>query len=182
MICPLSQGIPLVGQLCSAIGYGTGNSFSQATQNAAEAAQYSLELNSEKKASYFIDGNGGITALSHRPITQQSWMTQLPKDQLLSLAGQASLSVDTIVKILSVLHGMETCQVTSQDLMNRLGLSLRTANRYLANLSKAGLAHPIGQKAMIKKGRPVTIYSLEALGQNLFPPQAAAHQQEEPIV
>ena len=63
---------------------------------------------------------------------------------------------------------MGSRQLTSQDLIERLGLSLRTANRYLANLTKAGLAQPIGQKALVKKGRPVNIYSLEELARGLF--------------
>lgn len=168
--CPLSQHIPLVGQLCSSVGYGVGNSFFQATKNALEAAQYALELDSASQASYYIDSNGTITALSHRTRSQQSWISQLPKQQLVSLAEQASLSVDTIVKILSVLHALGSSQLTSQDLIERLGLSLRTANRYLANLTKAGLAQTVGQKAMVKKGRPVNIYSLEALTHGLLPP------------
>lgn len=166
--CPLSQHIPLVNRLCSSVGYGVGNSFFQATQNALEAAQYALELNSADKASYYIDNNGTITALSHRGPSQQSWIAQLPKERLVSLAEQASLSVDTIAKILSVLHAMGSRQLTSQDLIERLGLSLRTANRYLANLTKAGLAQPIGQKALVKKGRPVNIYFLEELAKGLF--------------
>ena len=168
-VCPLTRNIPLVGQLCSAVGYGAGNSFFQATQNATKAAQYALELNSAAKASYYIDSSGNLTALSHQQLAQQSWIEQLPKDQLLSLAGQASLSVDTIVKLASVVYAMETDQLTSQDLIERLGLSLRTANRYLANLTKAGLAQAVGQKAMVKKGRPVTVYSLKAFADKLFP-------------
>lgn len=166
--CPLSQHIPLVNQLCSAVGYGVGNSFFRATKNALEAAQYALELDSASKASYYIDNNGTITALSHKALSQETWIDQLPKEKLVALAEQASLSVDTIVKILSVLHAMDSKQLTSQDLIERLGLSLRTANRYLANLTKAGLAQTVGQKAMVKKGRPVNIYSLAALAKDLL--------------
>ena len=168
MFCPLSQHIPLVNQLCSSVGYGVGNSFFRATKNALEAAQYALELDSASKASYYIDNNGTITALSHKALSQETWIDQLPKEKLVTLAEQASLSVDTIVKILSVLHAMDSKQLTSQDLIERLGLSLRTANRYLANLTKAGLAQTVGQKAMVKKGRPVNIYSLEALAKDLL--------------
>lgn len=168
-ICPLPQSIPLVRQLCSAVGCGVGHSLFHATQNAIKAAQYALELDSANKASYFIDSNGSITALPYDRLPKQTWFTRLPKDRLVSLAEQASLSLDTITKILSVLHAMGTFQVTSQDLIERLGISLRTANRYLANLTKAGLAQTVGQISTVKKGRPVNIYSLETLGRDLLP-------------
>lgn len=168
--CPLTRSIPLVRQLCTAIGYGVGSDFFRAKQNAGEAIQYSLGLDTGRRASYLLDGEGNIKLLSHRTAPASDWISVLSRDLLLSFADRASLSVDTIVKLLSVLRAVGTDQITSQDLMDRLGISLRTANRYLANLTRAGLAQVVGQKPSAKKGRPVSIYSLKELAQCLPTP------------
>lgn len=47
------------------------------------------------------------------------------------------------------------------DLMNSLGISLRSANKYLSHLEEGGYASVCGKKRNGVKGRPVNIYRLD---------------------
>lgn len=166
--CPLRTNLPLVGQLCQAVGYGTGQTFFKAKQNAIEAVACALNLNLTDISVHLDDGGH----LNQLPSGMQQRKNTLPsgitKHSLLSTAERAKLSPETISRIYSVLSATGSDSITSQELIERLGLSLRTANRYLAHLVQASLAFAIGQKPTITKGRPQTIYSLTPMVQALL--------------
>ncbi|MFR4896803.1 MAG: winged helix-turn-helix transcriptional regulator [Blautia hansenii] len=53
-----------------------------------------------------------------------------------------------------------TAEITSQELMDALHISLRTANKFLSNLEKNGYAQVAGLKRSGNKGRPVNVYRI----------------------
>ena len=171
-VCPLRTNLPLVGQLCQAVGYGTGQTFFKAKQNAMEAVTCALNLKLSN-LSVHLDDSGHLNQL---PSGIQQKATALPfgitKQSLLATAEQAKLSPETISRIYSVISATGSDSLTSQELIERLGLSLRTANRYLAHLVQANLAYSIGQKPTMTKGRPQTIYSLTPMVQALCSAQS----------
>ena len=61
---------------------------------------------------------------------------------------------------IGVMQSLGTNEITSQDLMDSLQISLRTANKFLSNLEKNGYAQVAGLKRSGNKGRPVNVYRI----------------------
>nr|WP_276514570.1 winged helix-turn-helix transcriptional regulator [[Clostridium] scindens] len=51
-------------------------------------------------------------------------------------------------------------RLTTQELAERLGVSIRNANRILKNLKTGGIATLVYKQSSISKGRPINIYEL----------------------
>lgn len=51
-------------------------------------------------------------------------------------------------------------RLTTQELAERLGVSIRNANRILKNLKTGGIATLVYTQSSISKGRPINIYEL----------------------
>lgn len=62
---------------------------------------------------------------------------------------------------MGVMNAMGTNEITSQDLVRGLEISLRNANKFLSNMQKHGYADVVGQKRDGNKGRPINLYRLK---------------------
>ena len=71
------------------------------------------------------------------------------------------LSSATLMKIINTLRAEGTNEISSTELISRLGVSLRTANHYLANLKNNGKAEIIGKKRPNGKGPNISIYKID---------------------
>ena len=76
------------------------------------------------------------------------------------VASRCRLSSENVLKILEFSRSSGNEELTSEILTNRLGVSLRTANKILSHLEEGGAAQIVGQKRLGMKGRPVNIYRI----------------------
>lgn len=150
-----------------ALGYGISNDFYHARSNAVDACDYkALSLNNAS-VSYLINEADQAIAL-YREEEYETPIPDLPRDHIQKIAKDVKLSSETIFKIIGVLIAENTNTLTSTTLIKRLGLSLRTANRYLTNLEKYGYGVIVGQQRSLGKGRPINIYRVDLLPQDIL--------------
>ena len=143
------------------IGYGISSDFYGARANALKASGFAEEQASGKGGSYLVDQDGLLTCLKCSDEREICWVSSLPSDYVNNVAAKAQLSSQTIRKIIGVLVDEDTDRITSSELINHLGISLRTANRYLANLERNGVASVVGHRSIGGRGRPICIYRLD---------------------
>lgn len=141
-------GIPV------SVGYGIGRNITEA-RNHAEAA---LKESVYSKGSFVIDENGnliGPLSSSHCLAIQKNL-----SEHLYLVAEQCKLSTLTIQKLNTILQITGSNKMTSQDLAEHLGVTLRNANRILNQLEKGGAATMVYSHSSTSKGRPVKVYEL----------------------
>lgn len=140
----------------SSIGYGVGSSLTQARLNAIDACHYGRS-SASKGGSFLIDSEENLTVLNTE---ENSPSLKLSEEYITMVSNQVKLSSATIVRIIGVMQSIGSRELTSQDLVNHLNISLRSANKFLSNLERHGYAHVVRQKRNSGKGRPVNIYRL----------------------
>ena len=79
---------------------------------------------------------------------------------ILKTAERCKLSTLTIQKLKTVLDAKGINKLTAQEIADRLGMTVRNANRILNNLEKGGSAHIAYTISSTSKGRPVKVYEL----------------------
>lgn len=141
-------GIPV------SVGYGIGQNITEA-RNHAEAA---LKEAFYSKGSFVINENGNLIGplnSSHCLMIQKNL-----SERLCLIAEQCKLSTLTIQKLNTILQITGSNKMTSQELSEHLGVTLRNANRILNQLEKGGAATMIYSHSSTSKGRPVKVYEL----------------------
>lgn len=136
------------------IGYGIEKSIILANNNALRAKKESVIY----EKSFMIDENNRLIGplLTDHEITVSQDITSEIKE----IARQAHLSTLTIQKLISIRKLTGTKEITSQEIAGHLNMTIRNANRILANLEQSNLAHIIYEKSTNSKGRPVKVYEL----------------------
>lgn len=136
------------------VGYGIGKNITEARSHAEDALKESFYA----KGSFVIDENGNLIGPLNRShcVTIQKTMSE----QLYRIAEQCKLSTLTIQKLNTILQITGTNKMTSQDLSEHLGVTLRNANRILNQLEKGGAATMVYSHSSTSKGRPVKVYEL----------------------
>ena len=136
------------------VGYGIGKNITEARSHAEAALKESFYA----KGSFVIDENGNLIGPLNRShcVTIQKTMSE----QLYRIAEQCKLSTLTIQKLNTILQITGTNKMTSQDLSEHLGVTLRNANRILNQLEKGGAATMVYSHSSTSKGRPVKVYEL----------------------
>ena len=99
-----------------------------------------------------IDGEENLIVLK-KGSTEQP--INVSEGYISEIANRVKLSSETILKVIGVMQTYGTAEITSQELMDALHISLRTANKFLSNLEKNGYAQVAGLKRSGNKGRPV---------------------------
>ncbi len=154
---------PLVGevsdalQLCISQGIGIGCTANEAERNAKEALS---------KAE--MQGGGGCYAvLPNRAVlgplgkgTQLSYSARSADPERLALAKQAGVSIGTLNKLVALNEQHGRSNLTTAELAQWFGISLRSARRLLNQLGQSNLAVVVGEEQPIHKGRPRQLYSL----------------------
>ena len=157
--CPFYNHLQKTLNFTGAIGYGIGRNFYQARMNAMDAVRHGENFGDDTHRSFLIDEENKIVCMT--PSNEIDLViSDVESDYIYRMASQVKLSPETVSKIIHVLKEEGTDEISSLDLINRLGISTRTANRFLANLLKYGKAEVIGQKRIVPKGRPVNIYKI----------------------
>ena len=143
------------------IGYGIGADFYSARGNALRAERFGSQQADKNSGSYLIDRNQMLTCLADSERLEQKWMDSVPADYVDRIADRSGLPAHTIRKIIGVLAYGNTDQISSAELVSYLGISLRTANRYLSSLERSGIARAVGHRNLNGRGRPIVIYALD---------------------
>lgn len=157
--CPFYTYLQKNLNFSGSIGYGIGRNFYQARMNAMDAVRHGENFGDENHRSFLIDEDNKMICMT--PGSEADLViSDVESDYIYRVASEVKLSPETVSKIIHVLKEEGSDEISSLDLINRLGISTRTANRFLANLMKYGKAEIIGQKRIVPKGRPVNIYKI----------------------
>ena len=76
------------------------------------------------------------------------------------IAKRCGLATLTVQKVAAIMKLAGSSKVTSQELANRFGVTVRNANRILSRLVEGGYARVAYFQATNSKGRPVKVYEL----------------------
>lgn len=138
------------------IGYGIGNDMYEARGNAA-AANREARLY-KNGGSCLINENNEM--LPHLESLRRFIVSRKEYPALRLTSKKSGLSSLTIQKIIAIAREMENHRVTSQDIANKLGITRRSANRFLSALTKTKTAKVISEKNSTTKGRPERVYQI----------------------
>lgn len=138
------------------IGYGIGNDMYQARMNAIVANREAMTYR-----------NGGSCLINER----DEMFPQLENlrgvvvkrgthPALRQTSKKSGLSPLTIQKIIAVARDMEKHCVTSRDVANKMGITRRSANRFLSALTRTKTARVVCEKNSTTKGRPERVYQI----------------------
>lgn len=142
----------------SYIGYGVGKSLYQARVNAIDACHYGRNGGAASGGSFLIDEHDNLTVLD---IGGNRAVFQVNRDYVNAIANKVKLSAETIVRLMGIMDSLNTDELSSQELMTHLNVSLRSANKFLSSMERNGYACVVRQKRNGNKGRPINIYRLE---------------------
>ena len=121
------------------------------------------DVNARKEAvqfgkSFIQNENGdmiGPLGSSDRRVIQNQYVQNLGK-----IAKQCNLSPVTIKKVLASTHAAGSNKITTHELAERMGSTVRNANRIIQNLENGGVAKLAYTQTTNAKGRPVKVYEL----------------------
>jgi len=154
---------PLVGevsdalQLCISQGIGIGCTANEAERNAKEAlAKAEMQT-----------GGGCYAVLPNRAVlgplgkgTQLRYSARSADPERLALAKLAGVSIGTLNKLVALNEQHGRSNLTTAELAQWFGFSMRSARRLMNQLGQSNLAVVVGEEQPIHKGRPRQLYSL----------------------
>ena len=153
-ICHLSVSLKDDYGIHAAIGYGVGNHVAEAGRNAEEALKESLVVG----GSFVVDEAHSLIG----PLNEEHYLEvyQHDSEEIYRIARTCRLSSLTIQKLLSIMKMNGNNRMTTHELADRLGMTIRNASRILSNLEQGGAAVVVHTRAANSKGRPVKVYEL----------------------
>lgn len=137
------------------IGYGIGKDMYQARTNAMNAKQESFI---KKSGSFLITENETLIG----PLDDAETIAAsayFPTD-MEAAAHNSGLSPMTINRVFHAFHSMPGHELTARELANKLSVTKRSANRFLAALQEAGIVKIKTQKRSTTMGRPERVYEI----------------------
>lgn len=132
------------------IGYGLGNGIAQARLNALNACH---EAEIKDHASYMVTENDELIG----PMNQEAAETFMVDNQSYRDI-QSKLSPITVSKVMSALDASARREITAQELAFRLGVTKRSANRFLSTLEKEEVLEVAYKKRTTSRGRPERVF------------------------
>ena len=132
------------------IGYGFGAGIAQARLNALNACH---EAELKKNTSYVVTekeeliGPLGVEATETFMVDNQSYRDIKSK-----------LSPITVSKVMSALEASAEKEITAQELAFRLGVTKRSANRFLSTLEREEILKVAYKKRTTSRGRPESVF------------------------
>lgn len=141
-------------QIPAFVGYGVGNTISEAKKH----AEYALRESKNSNGCFVMTESRqliGPLDASQMPDIQQDF-----SETLFKTAEACKLSTLTIQKLVSIIKITGSCEFTTKELANYLEVTDRNANRILRNLENGGAATIIHTRSTTSKGRPVKVYRL----------------------
>ncbi|MGO4890427.1 hypothetical protein ACJ2A9_21985 [Anaerobacillus sp. MEB173] len=143
------------------IGWGIGITLSQALQHAKLA--YRKATSYTESCAFVIDedersmGPLGFEELNNDDHSFNTW------EEIEELSKQMNVSATQLQKILATMTRLKTNELTSNDVAEVLGLSVRSANRLLNQLVEKNLAKVEQKKQSSAQGRPLKVYTISLL-------------------
>lgn len=138
-----------------AAGYGIGINFETAIKNSYTARKEAAIYGN----SFIQNENGDLIGplnTDNRMIIENHFIQGVGK-----IAKKCSLSPITIKKVMAAMKLNKSDKITTHDLANRLGGTVRNANRILLGLEHGGYAKPVYTQTTNSKGRPTKVYELD---------------------
>ena len=154
-VCELNEFLTGKLHFECAVGYGIGTNFDNAIRNSVNARKEAVQFGK----SFIQNENGdmiGPLGSSDRKVIQNQYVQNLGK-----IAKQCNLSPVTIKKVLSSTHAAGSNKITTHELAERMGSTVRNANRIIQNLENGGVARLAYTQTTNAKGRPVKVYELD---------------------
>ena len=74
----------------------------------------------------------------------------------------------TIKKVLASTHAAGSNKITTHELAERMGSTVRNANRIIQNLENGGVAKLAYTQTTNAKGRPVKVYELYLISKEIY--------------
>lgn len=136
------------------VGYGVGGTAQEALSN-ARTALHEARLYG---GSFMKDETGALMGPLAAP---QPAVTEGSGQTVGQVAKACGLSPQTVQKLMAGVRMSGVDKITSQELSQRLGSSLRNANRILNCLEQGGYARVVYTQTPNAKGRPGKVYELK---------------------
>lgn len=147
-ICCLGQYLQSKIPFRVYIGYGLGGNLYQARLNAIRAV-HEAEVNG---GSFLINEADERISLYKQGETVPPFVTISAL-----LSGKTKLSMETINRVALAIERTPSRQITAPELAEAIGVSVRTANRYLNSMCQAGILHLYSERYG-GRGRPARVY------------------------
>jgi len=138
------------------VGYGLGDDIYQARMHAI-VSNREAKL-SREGCSCLINENDELIA--HLGSLAQVVVKRGTYQELKRASQKSGLSSITIQKIIAIAHEMEDNLITSQDIASKLGITRRSANRFLSALIKTKVARVVSKKGEVTRGRPERVFKI----------------------
>lgn len=133
------------------IGYGLGNSLSQARLNALDACH---EAELKQSPAYLINEKEQIIG----PLgAADQLLMNVDNSEVLDV--RSKLSPLTVKKIFAAISASDKQEITARTLALRLGITKRSANRFLTVLEQEGYLKIAYKTRTTTKGRPESVYA-----------------------
>lgn len=141
------------------IGYGSGPNLYTSQINSIESCIYACSDSLMNRCSYFTGADSQLLQL-HASVCEDDKKSPIDMAMVKAFARQAKLSSSSIIKIIRCMQQRNTNRLTSSMLEQELGISTRTANKYLLNLNSCGLSQVIDTENNGGKGRPINVHEV----------------------
>ena len=152
--CRLSSHLKPLLDFPVTIGYGIGATVSHAIANVQIACR---EAKITGK-SHLMDSSGNLIGpldSEHRMVVNTNSIANISY-----LSKRCKLSTMTLQKLAAYLDSRGNSNITTQELAQRFGITIRNANRILTNLCKGGVATQVYTQTSHSRGRPIQVYHI----------------------
>lgn len=151
--------------LTVAVGYGIGTNVQDARANAITAVRYALGTTKRLSQTFLIDSENRIFPLKTDLEPEQTELAapkpgKIFESAVNEIAQRSHLSSRTVFTLMMALQKQCRREVDSEWIVREMNVSMRMANKILANLEHAGYAYISGKKLPTGKGRPSNIHTL----------------------
>lgn len=153
-ICRLSDYLEDTLDFPVVIGYGVGATVSHAISN----VQIAIREARISEKSFVLDNNGNLIGplnAENRMIVNTNAMASIS-----ILSKRCKLSTMTLQKLAAYIESRGNSNITTQELAQRFDITIRNANRILANLCKGGVATQVYTQTSHSRGRPIQVYNI----------------------
>ncbi|MGX9755587.1 hypothetical protein ACWYRQ_04895 [Clostridioides difficile] len=140
------------------IGWGIGNTNIHAEQNARQANSKSASLGGN--CTFIVNDTNNIIG----PLYSNKNCNDLEESSIANkVASFIPLSNVNVSKIMSMINDRNSNNVSAETLSDYMNITLRSANRILSILYKAGIATIVNTKLDNQRGRPKKVYKVDFL-------------------
>ena len=152
--CRLSAHLKPLLDFPVTIGYGIGATVSHAIANVQIACR---EAKITGKC-HLMDSSGNLIG----PLNSDDRMVVNTNSiaNISYLSKRCKLSTMTLQKLAAYLDSRGNNNITTQELAQRFGITIRNANRILTNLCKGGVATQVYTQTSHSRGRPIQVYHI----------------------